>query len=230
MVGGSVTSDEYSEVNKAMKQDENTTLAGSLVESLTIFDPDQITADLLEVALDHVLDEGVIKDIPIIRAIAGLAKATVSIRDRILIKKLLAFFFSLRSVSAEVRQEFRAKIAVDEEFRYRLGEKVLLIIERLDDIGKAGLIARAFRAYMETRIDYGMFQRLACAIDKCFYFDLMSLKSNDDPNALPVENKLELSNAGIIRLWAMANMPTSEFDKYQVTHLGATLLTYVLRD
>jgi hypothetical protein len=157
-------------------------LAPSLIDSFTEFDPAQITPDLVEVPLDHVLGEGIIKDIPIVRTMAGVYKTTISIRDRALVKKLVGFLFSLSTVSSQTRSQFKARMNVDEEFKNKVGEKLLLIIERLDDMGKPNLIARAFQAYMEEQIDFEMFQRLASAIDKSFYSDLMSFKSVGSPN------------------------------------------------
>ncbi len=205
-------------------------LAPSLVESFTDFDPAQITPDLLEVALDHILDESIIKDIPIVRTIVGIYKATASIRDRALVKKLVNFLSSLSAVSQEVRQQFRARMNVDEKFKCKVGEKLLLIIERLDDMGKPSLVALAFQAYMEEYIDFDMFQRLACAIDKSFYPDLMSLKSSGAPNRLSPQAKLELSNSGVIELQSTPMIDlSSRYNKYQITELGKALLRYVLK-
>jgi hypothetical protein len=204
-------------------------LAPSLIESFTEFDPAQITPDLLEIALDQVLDNDIIKDIPIVRTIAGIYKATVSIRDRGLVKKLVKFLFSLNSVSTEVRLQFKAKMGVDEKHRINVGEKLLLILERLDDMNKPNLIAHAFQAYMEEQIDFNMFQRLACAIDRSFYPDLMSLKLNHAPNRLRPQAKLELSNSGIIELLSTPSINlSSKNNKYQITDTGKAMLKFVL--
>lgn len=208
---------------------ESKTLASSLVDSFTEFDPAQITPDLLEVALDNILNEGIIRDIPIVRTIVGIYKATESIRDRALVKKLVKFLSSLSTVSPEVRQQFWAKMDVDEKFKCDVGEKLLLIIERLDDMEKPSLIAQAFQAYMKEQIDFHMFQRLSCGIDKSFYPDLMSLKSNHSSNNLSPQAKLELSNSGIIELQSTPSINlSSRNNRYQFTELGRALLKYVL--
>lgn len=122
------------------------------------------------------------------------------------------------------------RMNVDEKFKCRVGEKLLLIIERLDDMGKPGLIALAFQAYMEELIDFDMFQRLACAIDKSFYPDLMSLKLSGAPNRLSPQAKLELFNSGVIELESTPSTNlSSRNNKYQITELGRALLKYVLK-
>jgi hypothetical protein len=206
------------------------TLGASLVESFTDFDPAQITPDLLEVALDCVFEEGIVKDIPIVRSIFGIAKATTSIRDRLLTKKLISFLFSLNSVDVETKEKFRAKMDEDESFKRKVGEKLLLIIERLDDMRKPTLIARAFQAYVEQDIDLEMFERLACAIDKSFYGDLMDFKSNDTPDRLSPQAKLELSTSGVIELKSTPSINlSSRNNRYQITELGRAMVKYVFR-
>jgi len=204
-------------------------LAPSLVDSFTEFDPAQITPDLVEVALDHVLDNDIIKDIPIVRTMIGVLKAATSIRDRALVKKLIRFLFSLGSVSSETREQFKARMNVDEEFKKKVGEKLLLIVERLDDMSKPNLVAHAFQAYMEQKIDFDMFQRLAGAIDKSFYSDLMALKSRGGSNALSPQAKLELSNSGIIELESTPSINlSSRNNRYQTTEVGRHMLKFVL--
>lgn len=204
-------------------------LAPSLVDSFTEFDPAQITPDLLEVALDHILDDDTIKDIPIVRSIIGVIKTAASIRDRALVKKLILFLSPLGSVPSEIRGQFKARMNVDEEFKKKVGEKLLLIIERLDDMSKPKLVANAFQAYMEGEIDFEMFQRLTGAIDKSFYSDIMALKSRGGPNALSPQSKVELSNSGIIELESTPSINlSSRNNRYQITELGKHMLKFVL--
>lgn len=204
-------------------------LSSSFVESVTEYDPAQITPDLLEVALDNIFDDGLIKDIPIVRSIAGLYKASVSLRDRALVKKLVRFLFSLGSVSSQTRNAFKARMNIDEDFRCKVGEKLLLVLERIDDMGKPSLIAHAFKAYMEEQIDFDMFQRLASATDKCFYSDLMSFKAGN-PNGLSPQAKLELCNAGITELESTPSINlSSRNNRYQITELGRNMLKFVLK-
>jgi len=49
------------------------------------------TAALAEVVLDSTLDSGVLKDIPIIGTALALTRATLVIRDRLFLNKLLHF-------------------------------------------------------------------------------------------------------------------------------------------
>lgn len=92
-------------------------IALSFVDSFTDYDPAQITPDLAEIALDQVFDDGIIKDIPVVRSVYGLAKAYVSIRDRGLVLKLVKFISSINSVSPDIRKSFKDKMNKKKDFK-----------------------------------------------------------------------------------------------------------------
>ncbi|MEG4323220.1 MULTISPECIES: hypothetical protein [unclassified Microcoleus] len=62
--------------------------------------------DLVEVALDQIVNEGVLREIPVVNSIYNLAKATVVISQGLFIKKLIRFLVELPNVSYEKRQSF----------------------------------------------------------------------------------------------------------------------------
>ena len=209
---------------------ETKELAPSLIESFTDFDIAQITPDLAEVALDNVLDDGLVKDIPVVRSLYAFYKTTVSLRDRALIKKLLIFLSSLSSVSPEKRKAFKDRINKDEKFKQKVGEQLLLILERLDDMEKPYLVAHAFQAYIEELINYEIFQRLASVIDRSFFLDLKSLKSVKNYRKLSSHSIINLVNSGILELVSTTSVIlTAENNKYQLSDLGKILLKFVLK-
>jgi hypothetical protein len=62
-----------------------------------------VVFDLAEVALDSLLDEGVLKDLPTVGILAKLARAQQSIAEKLFLRKLLRFLAELQSVSPEER-------------------------------------------------------------------------------------------------------------------------------
>lgn len=210
---------------------ESKELAPTLIDSLTDFDPTQITPDLAELALDHILDNGIIRDIPVVRSFYAVYKTTVALRDRALIKKIIRFLFSLNKVSSEERSKFKEKIEKDDKFKKKVGEHLLLILDRLDDMDKPYLVAHAFGAFEKGLIDYEAFQRLALAIDKTFYPDLISFNANHDYKQLSTNTILNLVSSGILELEAMPSIKLSaKNNKYRITELGKQLLDLVFKE
>ena len=58
------------------------------------------------------------------------------------------------------------------DFRKRVEENLLLLLDRLDDMGKPELIGRLFSAYLRQELAYEDFQRLAGSIDRAYMPDL----------------------------------------------------------
>jgi len=65
-----------------------------------------IGIDCLEIGIDGIFEEGLLKDIPIINSFVSLCKTGVNIRERFLIKKLMIFLVSLSETKIEKRLEF----------------------------------------------------------------------------------------------------------------------------
>lgn len=140
-------------------------LEESMMRSLASPDLLDLAIDWAELGLDAILDDGVLKNIPIIGSIVCLVGTAVSIRDKLFAKKLLLFLASLDKTTQEERQEQLQRLASDPKERRRLGEHLLLIIDRLNDMAKPALLARCFQVLLQGEIDRGKFLLLANVID-----------------------------------------------------------------
>ena len=71
-------------------------------------------------------------------ALIGVIRAAGSVRDPLLAKKLGRFLFALQSVPLDERQAFHDSL-MDRADRRRVGEALLLLLDRLDDMDKPEL-------------------------------------------------------------------------------------------
>ena len=151
-------------------------LSISIVDATAAENVADVAAELTEVALDSVLDASeIIEAVPFLSSILKLAKAGISIRDRLFLKKLAGFLFELDKVSFTERLEYLRKIEADPDFKEKIRVNLLIILERLDDIDKPKLIGKLFCFYIKGEIDYLPFTRLAAIIDKLYLPDLSRL-------------------------------------------------------
>jgi hypothetical protein len=60
--------------------------------------------------LDSFLDNGLVKDIPVLGTIVGLYKSSISISDKLFIKKVLHFLAELKDIPQDKRSEQIQKI------------------------------------------------------------------------------------------------------------------------
>lgn len=136
-----------------------------------------ITPDILETGLDTILNNETLKDIPIV----GLAFKSFSLYQNIseafFIKKLLTFLFKINEISFEKRLEFINKLESESETK-KAGEKLLITLNRLDDIEKSTMIGNLFKHTILGSISYEHFSKLSHMIDNSYVYDLKKLNGN----------------------------------------------------
>ncbi len=152
----------------------------------------EIGADMTEIVFDSLLDDGVLKDLPIVGTIVKVFKGVMDIRDRLFVAKVAGFLFHLSKVPLEQRQRFKEKMNADKKYRRKIGLILILLLDRLDDIEKSDFVAWCFSAYLNDAITFDTFRRLASAIDIAFLDDLKAICRQD--NDLKAEGRIYLSN------------------------------------
>ena len=131
--------------------------------------------DLGEVALDSALNDGVLKDLPLVGWAFGGARVVRQVRNRLFLKKLASFFNGLATTPLRTRQSFVNEMNDDPAFRQRVGDGLVLLIERHEHFEKSGALGAAFAAYVEGAINYDGFQEVATLIDRSSPADLSAL-------------------------------------------------------
>ena len=127
--------------------------------------------ELAETAFDSITDDGLLKDIPVLGILAKSRSAYIAIKDRIFIKKLEAFLNALDGIEQAKRETF-LKDLEDSDERERTGERLILILDRQDDLKKADLIGWIFRKYILGEIDGETFEMLCHAVTNAYIGDL----------------------------------------------------------
>src|SRR4030042_7133538 len=140
-------------------------IEGKLVESLEVKELGGLIAEYSELGLDSILDDGVVKDVPILRTLVGLAKVGFNIRDRIYIKKIAGFLAQVGQTTQEQREAFIEKYCGDTK---RFEEAVLLILEQADRFEKTVLIGKIFKACILGEITYEEVLRMSSMVNRAF--------------------------------------------------------------
>ncbi len=153
------------------------TVENSLVESIAHSELSALAADLAEVGLDAVLDDGLAKDIPVVGTLMKMYRIGITLHNRLFAKKLLRFLAGLADVPLHQRQEQLARLTVDVNERQKVGETLLLLLDRMNDIEKPVMMANAFKAFLEERIDFQQFRQLAYVIDSINMASIATLRN-----------------------------------------------------
>ncbi len=141
-----------------------------------------IGADILEIGIDKLLKDGILKDLPIVNSFIQTAKFGMAIRDRELLKKILIFLNETKSISTNEKIEFLEKYYEGKEEKF--GERLLIILDRIDEIDKTKVIANLYKNTLLEKISKEDFYRLSGIIEKAFLEDLLELSNKEKNNEI----------------------------------------------
>jgi len=166
------------EENDVPAESGKKTLAASMME--TIKEPAlSAFVDVSEALMDTFMEEGVLKEIPIIGLVVGLGRPLLSVPDRLFLKKLGRFLSEPNQVPETARLAFADKIERGGSTQ-KVGEKILMIVDQLDDTEKASLAGQIFSACLRGMIDIDQFYILCSCIRMTRIADIDELLLNHD--------------------------------------------------
>ncbi len=187
----------------------------SLLQTLKESDLASVGSDWAEIALDSTLREGLLKDIPIIGTLLGLGRTGLAIRDYAFLKKLEKFLLEMKDVSPADRAEMINRLEQDADYAHKVAEHIIIILDRLDNANKAKLVARAFKAYSQYRIDAKQLQIIISVIDRIMIHDLHHVPDWASFRKFPPKPVLQnFVNAGLA--WVEQNSASTQLEPTQI--------------
>ena len=219
-----------------MKENLSTALSNSLSESTG-----NISANLAEVGLDMVVEEGLIRDIPLISTAISAYKIGKGIRELAYLKKMAAFVQAMNDgiPDEKCRALYKMRISADERKRNRELEYILVLIDRYMRPDKAKMLAKLYLAYLDERIVWDEFVKYAEVVDRLLPGDYEELQQKiwtDINDSFVSDNLLRLGASGLVVSREINNTdvkdhvlvfsaPTSK--NYEITNFGIKLIECV---
>lgn len=136
----------------------------------------KLVEDYGEVCIDHFLQEGVLKEIPIVGTAFNTIKICKDIRDMIFVEKLKSF---LEAVDKDSR--WKEKYSDPSECQ-KISKHLLYIIDQCDDDQKLRLIGLGFNRFVKNEISHDEYFYIVEMISRAHYpflEVLMNLDSSD---------------------------------------------------
>ncbi|MBL8091832.1 MAG: hypothetical protein JNJ43_15960 [Anaerolineales bacterium] len=154
---------------------ENESIGNSLIETIISSNVPDVASDLGEIALDSMLKDGTLRDVPVIGTLLGVAKTVSAFRDYFLLRKIISFLNGVKDVDPKARKQFAEEMENNPSHRQEIGGKLMVYIDRFDDFDKAAMLAKLFKAHLEHKISTNTFFRFASIVDRAYINDLKSL-------------------------------------------------------
>jgi hypothetical protein len=135
--------------------------------------------NVVDIGIDQFIDDDFIDGLPAIGNIIKAIKLPITIRDRMFLVKVAKFLYSSNLISDTDKHQFSSKIANDTKFTEKLGNTILLILDKYNDYDKPIILAKAFKWFINDRINYDEFIRLATSLDVAHLDDINELASEN---------------------------------------------------
>lgn len=133
-----------------------------------------IATDFSEVALDSLIKNDLLREIPILGTLINLAKVSASIPDRIFAMKVKRFATTIDDIPKYQKIQFHALLNAKPDLRRKAGEVIVFALDRADDLKKAAIIGKLFSLFVVNKFDFDTLRRLLMAVDRAFIDDLLN--------------------------------------------------------
>lgn len=152
-----------------------------------------------EVVADVLMRGDLIADIPLIGTAVKACRAMDSIRNQMFASKIARFLVPLEKLATGEKDAFKEKIRSSGDGGQKVGETLLLVLERVTDLDKPKLLAQLFVAYLDEVITADDLRRMAQAVDMAFGDDLRELLALQGKNEFEGEWLQNLVASGLGR-------------------------------
>lgn len=196
----------------------------SITETIKTSNLSELTIDYAEVFTDSVLKDGILKDIPIVNSIVGVGKIGFAINDYLFLKKILSFLVNIKDVHQSQREKLLLKIENSEKYQKNVGEAILLIINKMDDLEKPKIIGKIFSFFLNEEIDYETFLRLSQSIEKVFLPYIDKLIQLNSGQKVDYEIQNQLFNSGLLSQTRTGDLRIGGGNEYYVNQYGIKLI------
>jgi hypothetical protein len=209
-------------------EEKSTSVPTTLTEAVLSKDAVVSALEVGSVLFEDALPE-VVARVPALSAVASALGGISGIREKLLLKKIVYFLSEQDEVSEADRWEFRRRIETNPEEREKIGEYLILLLDRLDNTEKARLVGKLFSAFLRRRLTKDVFQLSCAGVDRAHLADLLAIARNGEAPHGEIGSRLFAAGLTTLQVTSLNDMPqlgalARGFQTYPVNEIGKTLL------
>ena len=213
-----------------MENDLSLALSNSISEEVGT-----IATDILEIGLDSIMDDGLLKEVPILSTAVSAFKIGKSVIERHYVQKLAAFISQMNKgiVDEKQRDYYKSTVKDNPKKRDKELEYILIIIDRYIHADKAKKLAKLYLSYLNNEIDWETFTKSSEILDRLLPGDYQELSLGFWPNLSDSEvsdSLLRLVSLGLVishnkgaevdNTVGKLIVPDSTVNDYELTRFG----------
>lgn len=162
-----------------MDIEESNSLAVSMEQTIE-YGNLEFVGEIGELMLDAVINDGLLRDIPILGSIVGVGKCIKNVYDIRFAKKLIAFLIPIKDVDREKRIAAIQKWEQDENYRGNVGDTLLGMIERCDEVVKSTWLSKLFYEMVLIKNQPRLFMRSEKTLSSLSVMDVQAFLNIPD--------------------------------------------------
>lgn len=143
-----------------------------------------LLADNTEVLLDSLIDNEILKEIPVLGNSLKLIRGIQSIRDKSYLNKIKRFVEHLGEIDEKERKKLIDELKKDQKRRVKFGDAVFTTIEQSDSLVKVEYLSIAFEAFLNEEIVESDLRLICHIINNSFTDELIVVVEEDFPRNL----------------------------------------------
>ncbi len=136
--------------------------------------------DWADAAKMGIAESGLLERIPLMGWVASAARGVFAVRDQLLLKKIMLFLEPIGELDEKEKSKWADELDQDPDERERVGEQLMLILDRQDDPRKARILGVIWKARLQERITQPILELLSAALDRIYLPHLRVLSDLND--------------------------------------------------
>jgi hypothetical protein len=125
-----------------------------------------------EAGVDLIVENPAVRELPVVEWAFKVVKAIDGTKSWLLTRKIAKFLSEPSLVAAAEAYKMRDKVLQEEQYAQEVGETLLMVLDKVTDMSKPVLLAKAYAAYLTGDIDRYRLLMMAHVIDISALMDL----------------------------------------------------------
>lgn len=174
-----------------------------------------LAVDINEVGLDSLLkgiQNDIIGQLPLLKTVYALAKASYTIKDYFFQKKLIRFIAGFKDTDEFFKEKIEQALP-NRQDRQEMGERLIVALQRFEQITKSDALCKLFRAYINKEITHREFLQYTLVLDRIDFDDLETLKAFYESGRIDKELNDVLRSFAFTKLVSVDYSGRPEFGK-----------------
>ena len=163
--------DSFQDINPT--QDMTTQVVASFNQSFEKGDLVDTFSQIGEIAIDQVIGNPLLKEIPVLSLLVSGYKAVLDIKSYNMTQKVIRFLYHLKETTPEQRQQFSRKYC--EANQEETAAALLDILDKLNNKNYVSIVCNLIKAVIDEHLTIPQFNRLIMALQRTSYTDLLQL-------------------------------------------------------